>query len=309
MENPLARVDLSVCIVTYMARDWLRQCLESLYENTRLAGLETIVVDNGSRDGVGEMLARDFPQVRFIGNETNAGFTRPMNQALRAGSGRYLLQLNPDTVLLPEALDRLMEFMDRHPEVGICTPKVLNPDGTLQKQCRRGDPRPLAVISYFSGLSALFPKSRFFGGYLLGYLDENKTTPVDNVSGSCMFIRREVIETVGYLDEGFFAYQEDSDYCFRARQAGWMIYYVPEAQIIHHGGQGGSRIEPIRSVLEWHRSYWRYYNKHLARDYFFLFNWLFYGAMLIKLAGSLARNLVRRDKTSGTRVEPRWKPG
>jgi hypothetical protein len=309
MRNTLGNVELSVCIVTYKAREWLRQCLDSIYENTRLTNLEIIVVDNGSRDGTGEMLARDFPKVRFIGNETNIGFTRPMNQALRAGSGRYLLQLNPDTVLLPEALDRLMDFMNQHPEVGICTPKVLNPDGTLQKQCRRGDPRPMAVISYFSGLSSLFPRSRFFGGYLLDYLDEDNTAPVDNVSGSCMFIRREVIRSIGYLDEGFFAYQEDSDYCFRARQAGWKIYYVAEAQIVHYGGQGGSRVEPIRSVIEWHRSYWRYYNKHLAKDYFILLNWLFYGAMLIKLAGSLARNLVRKDQIGRTRAEPRWKPG
>jgi GT2 family glycosyltransferase len=307
--NQLTVPDLSVCIVTYKARDWLKGCLVSLYENTQLQSLEIVVVDNGSMDGVGELLEREYPGVRFIENEINRGFTRPMNQALQAARGHFLLQLNPDTVILPHTIEKLLAFMRVHPEAGICTPKVLNRDGTLQKQCRRGDPRPLAVISYFLGLSTLFPRSKFFGGYLLNYLDEDLTLQVENVSGSCMLIRREVLEGIGYLDEGFFAYQEDADFCFRARQAGWQIYYVAEAQIIHYGGEGGSRVEPVRSILEWHRSYLRYYNKHLAKDYFFLFNWLYSVAMLVKLAASLIKNQFRRANSGRTRAQPRWKPG
>jgi GT2 family glycosyltransferase len=302
-------IDLSVCIVTYQAREWLRRCLDSLYENTNNKNLEIIVVDNGSSDGVGEMLVRDYPAVLNIRNKSNAGFTRPMNQAMRAATGRYLLQLNPDTILKLYSLDKLIEFMEQHPETGICTPKVLNPDGSLQKQCRRGDPRPLAVISYFLGLSSMFPQSKFFGGYLLDYLDEDTTTAVDNVSGSCMLIRRDVIDAIGYLDEMYFAYQEDADFCFRARQAGWKIYYVPESQIVHYGGQGGSRVEPVRSILEWHRSYWRYYNKHLAKDYFFLFNWLYYVVIFVKLVVTLVKNLILRDRTFNTHRQARWKPG
>jgi GT2 family glycosyltransferase len=309
MEDTLKLVDISVCIVTYQARNWLRACLESLNKNTYLRELEIIVVDNGSKDGVGELLASDYPDVIFFRNEANTGFTRPMNQALQAGSGKYLLQLNPDTLLLPGSLDRLFDFMENHLDVGICTPKVINPDGSLQKQCRRGDPRPLAVIGYFSGLSRLFPKNKILGGYLLDYLDEDTTTPVDNVSGSCMFIRREVIERIGYLDEIFFAYQEDADFCYRARQAGWKIYYVAETQIVHYGGQGGSRVEPFRSTIEWHRSYWRYYNKHLARDYFFLLNWLYYLAMLVKLSIALVQNVFRTRLDNESIGEQRWKPG
>jgi GT2 family glycosyltransferase len=287
----------------------LKGCLDSLSKNAQLENLEIIVVDNGSEDGLGEMLEREYPEVRLIANEQNRGFTLPMNQALKQAEGRYLLQLNPDTIVLPDTISRLLDFMEEHPDAGICTPKVLNRDGTLQKQCRRGDPRPFAVISYFLGLSALFPRSRFFGGYLLDYLDEDETVQVDNVSGSCMLIRREVIRGIGYLDEGFFAYQEDADFCFRARQAGWKIFYVSEAELIHFGGEGGSRVEPVRSILEWHKSYLRYYNKHLAKDYFFLFNWLYYLAMLIKLAASLLRNLIRKADASRIRSQPRWKPG
>lgn len=189
--------------------------------------------------------------------------------------------------------------MESQPEVGICGPKVLNTDDTLQKPCRRGESRPWAVFTYFLGLSSLFPKSKLFGEYLMNYKDEDETHEVAGVSGSCMLIRREVINQIGYLDERFFAYQEDADYCFQARRSGWKICYVPTARITHYGGQGGSRVQPYRSIYEWHRSYWLYYRKNLAGDYFFLFNWLYYLAMLVKLAITLFANLVRKEKSAG----------
>ncbi len=299
--DEVTQFDLSVCIVTYCARDFLRASLQSLYENTPHLKMEVIVADNGSKDGTVEMVRSEFPEVILIENETNLGFTRPSNQCLKQSRGRYVLLLNPDTLILPKALNRLIAFMESHPEVGICGPKVLNKDHTLQKSCRRGESRPWAVISYFTGLAALFPHRRFFSEYQMTYMDENVAHPVAGVAGSCMLIRREVIEQIGYLDEGYFAYQEDADYCFRARQAGWKIYYVPEAQIIHYGGQGGSRVEPYRSIVEWHRSYWRYYRKNLAKDYFFLFNWVYYCAMLIKLLISLVVNFFRKEKYAGPR--------
>ena len=205
------------------------------------------MVDNGSGDGTGAMLAEpafqppEFPAIRFIENPTNAGYTRPMNQALQQARGDVLVQLNPDTLLLPGALDKLLAFLQEHPQAGICGPKVLNADRSLQKSCRRGEPTPWAVLTYFLGLSRLFPKSRLFGQYLLNYMDEDQTHPVAGLAGSCMMIRRAVVEQIGYLDEQFFAYQEDTDYCYRARQAGWQVFYMPRAQIIHYGGMGGSR--------------------------------------------------------------------
>lgn len=133
----------------------------------------------------------------------------------------------------------------------------------------------------------------------MSYKDENEIHPVAGVAGSCMLIRRKVIEEVGYLDERFFAYQEDADICFRARQVGWQVYYYPQAQIIHFGGMGGSRVQPYRSIYEWHKSYFLYYRKNLANDYFFLFNGLYYIAMLIKLGLSLLVNFFRKEKFSG----------
>jgi hypothetical protein len=301
IEERLTEVDCSVCIVTYQSAAFLRGCLRSLYESAPRSSFEVVVVDNGSDDGVQAMLGREFPSVHLIQNLKNEGYTRPMNQALRAGRGAFLLQLNPDTIVLPQALDQLVASLRSHPEVGIVGPKVLNRDGTLQMPCRRGEPRPLAVIAYFTGLARLFPKSRRLGGYLLNYLEEDQPAEVAGVSGSCMLIRREVVDQIGYLDERYFAYQEDADYCFRARQAGWKVMYFPEAQIVHFGGQGGSRVQPYRSIVAWHRSYWLYYRRYLAQDYFFLFNWFYYFLMLVKLFLTLGINLLRRQKYVGVR--------
>jgi GT2 family glycosyltransferase len=289
---------ISICIVTLQARDYLRNCLNSIYENPPSNPFEIIVVDNYSQDGTLEMLDAEFQKVQVVANQTNLGYTTPMNQALQRAAGRFLLQLNPDTVVHPGAIDVLLDFFKNYPEAGICGPKVLNRDGTLQKQCRRGESRPWAVISYFSGLYARFPNRKFFGGYLLNYMDENETHPVAGVSGSCMMIRREVIEEIGYLDERFFAWQEDADYCFRAWKKGWQVYYVPRAIITHFGGEGGSRVEPYRSIIEWHRSYYRFYKKNYAEDYFLLFNWFYYSMIIWKLLFSLLVNFLKRDNKS-----------
>jgi len=295
---------LSICILTLQARDYLRDCLNSIYAQPPQGEFEIIVVDNGSTDGTHEMLEMDFPQITLIRNATNLGFSAPMNQAMRAGVGKYLLWLNPDTLIHPATFDRLIEFMQIHPQAGICGPKVLNTDGSLQEPCRRGEPTPWAVISYFLGLHRLFPSRKFFGGYLMNYMDEDETHTVAGVSGSCILVRREVVEQIGYLDERFFAYQEDADYCFRARQAGWLVYYVPTAKITHYGGQGGSRVQPYRSIYAWHRSYFLYYRKNLAQNYFFVLNWLYYLAMLFRLMLVLSINLLRREKSAG-RQKPR----
>lgn len=294
-------IDLSICIPTLEAKTLLGNCLRSIYENTHDCAFEIIAVDNNSQDGTVEMLQTEFPKVRLIRNDHNAGFARPTNQALRVSGGKYALLLNNDTVILPNALDQLVAFMDAHPDVGICTPKVLNRDGTLQKQCRRSFATPWDLFCYFSGLSRIYPKSRLFARYLVTYEDENTVHSVDAVSGSCMLIRRQVIDQIGLLDERFFAYQEDTDYCFRCHQAGWDIYYYPPAQIIHYASQGGSRVNPYRSIYEWHRSYLLYYRKNLASRYFFLFNWFYYVVMLLKLAGALLVNLLRKDKYAGSK--------
>lgn len=267
MSDPL----LSFCIVTYKSRDLLSDCLHSIYKDSPRCEIEIIVVDNHSQDGTIDLLRSEFPLVRYVENQTNEGYTRPMNTALRMARGQFLVQLNPDTLVTPGAFDSLLSFMNEHSEAGICTPKVLNRDGTLQKQCRRSAGRPWDAITYFSGLSKRFPDNPRYAGYLMTYLDENEVNEVEAVSGSCMFIRSELIDEIGYLDELFFAYQEDADFCYRARKAGWKIFYVPMAQIYHFGGEGGSGVEVYRSIYQWHRSYFLYYRKHFAKGNIFLF--------------------------------------
>jgi len=294
-------VDVSICIVSYQARDLLRECLRSIYATVDSLSFEIIIVDNHSDDGTVEMLGSEFPEVRLLVNDYNTGYTRPNNQAMHESNGCYIVLLNPDTLAQPNAIAELFGFLETHPQVGIVGPKVLNRDGTIQKQCRRSEARPWDSFCYFSGLSRLFPHDKRFSGYLMTYLDEDLTHEAEAVSGSCMMIRRQVIEQVGYQDENFFAYQEDTDYCRRVRLAGWKVFYNPSAQIIHYGGEGGSNVQPFRSIIEWHRSYYLYYRKHFAKDYFFLFNAIYYLGMLIKLGLSLLVNLFRKKKVVGTR--------
>jgi GT2 family glycosyltransferase len=292
---------ISFCIVTYKVRDLLKDCLNSLYQNPPVSSFEVIVVDNHSEDGTRELVQKEFPLVRWVENQGNEGYTRPMNKALQMACGQYLVQLNPDTLIFSGTFDTLVDFMQATPQAGIVTPKVLNRDSSLQKQCRRSAARPWDTFTYFSGLAKRYPKNPRYAGYLMTYLDEGEINEVEAVSGSCMFIRRDVIEQIGFLDELFFAYQEDADFCFRARAAGWKIYYVPQSQIIHYGGQGGSKVEVYRSIYQWHRSYYLYYRKHLAKDYFFLFNGLLYFLMAGKLALALLSTMLRKEKYAGTK--------
>ncbi len=293
-------MELSIAIVTHNTSAYLRSCLQSILLHAPECRYEIIVVDNGSSDATVPMLHAEFPQVLLIQNTQNEGFTRPLNQALKQAKGRFLIALNPDTIIHAHTFTPLLAYMEAHPQVGILTPKVLNADGSLQKQCRRGEARPLEVFGYFFHLAKLFPHNRALDGYLMSYLPENEIVEVKAVSGSFMLIRRAVIEQIGFFDEGFFAYQEDSDFCFRARQAGWKIIYNPQAQITHFGGMGGSGSQPMRGIYEWHRSFFRYYRKHMAKDYFFLFNWFFYGIMLAKLLLALLKALFSRKKIVGT---------
>ncbi|MER3457620.1 MAG: glycosyltransferase family 2 protein, partial [Chloroflexota bacterium] len=229
-------VTLSIIIVNWNTRDLLAACLESIERSLSSddgAGMklqaEIIVVDNGSTDGTVEMLRRDYPDVRLIENRHNVGFARANNQGLAASRGRYLLLLNTDAFLRGPALARLVRFMEEHPEAGVVGPRLYFGDGTLQHSCYAF---PTLATEFYGavGLDRLFPRSRLFGRYRLGYWDMRDVREVDVVMGACLMARREVFEQIGGLDERFFMYSEEVDWCYRARQAGWRIYYVPQAE-------------------------------------------------------------------------------
>ncbi len=293
--------ELGVCIVTRRSRDELLACLTSFFEQTKEMDTQVVVVDNDSQDGTVDAIRLKFPAVKLILNNENLGFSRAVNQGLKLLDARYYLLLNPDTVILEDSMQTIIQFMDETPDAGICIPKILNRDGSLQYQCRRGEARPWEVFSYFLGLARLFPNDRRFTGYLLNHLDNDKINEVKAVSGSCMLIRRDVVDQIGYLDERYFAYQEDTDYCIQARQAGWKVFYVPTAQVVHYGGRGGSGVNPYFGVYQWHRSYYLYYRKNLAKDYPFWFHPLYYLVMLVKMMFNLMVVLLSREKIVGTR--------
>ncbi len=260
-------VTLSIIIVNWNTRDLLAACLESI-ERSLLSGdgigagpeTEIIVVDNGSTDGTVEMLRRDYPNVRLIENRENVGFARANNQGLAASRGRYLLLLNTDAFLRGPALARLVRFMDEHPEAGVVGPRLYFGDGTLQRSCYAF---PTLATEFYGavGLDRLFPRSRLFGRYRLGYWDMRDVREVDVVMGACLMARREVFEQIGGLDERFFMYSEEVDWCYRARQAGWRIYYVPQAEATHLWG-GTSRVLPVQTLVQLYHSRLLFFRKH-----------------------------------------------
>ncbi|ACY47126.1 glycosyltransferase [Rhodothermus marinus] len=287
--------DLSVIIVNYNVRDLLEQALRSVFRAADGLELEVFVVDNNSVDGSVEMVRAHFPEVHLIANTENVGFSRANNQAIRRARGRYLLLLNPDTIVQEDTLRAMVDFLDAHPEVGAAGCKILNPDGSFAPESRRSFPTPAVAFYRMVGLSRLFPHSRRFGRYNLTYLSPEVETEVDALSGSCMFVRHAALYFsrmayerlcreglgptahllpnglqpdggAGLLDEDFFMYGEDLDWCYRIQQAGWKIVYTPRTQIIHYKGESTKKGE-LRYVRLFYGAMLRFVEKHFRDRY------------------------------------------
>jgi GT2 family glycosyltransferase len=266
-------MDVSIVIVNWNTRDLLKDCLESILaprrggdaDSSRSSSLlaETIVVDNASEDGSAEMVAARFPEARLIASLENLGWAKGNNVGARAATGRYIFLLNPDTVLKPDSVEILARFMDGHPDAGACAPKLLNPDGTTQRSIRRF-PEPSSMVWEILGFGKLFPRSRRFGAYRMTDFDYDRTAEVEQPMGAALFIRREAWGGAGEIDERFPIFFNDVDWCYRAVQEGWKIYFVPDSEIVHLGGSGTGQVKP-RMIVESHRSFARYYDKHYRR--------------------------------------------
>lgn len=227
---------LSVIIVNYNVKFYLEQCLESVRRASRGLQVEVLVVDNLSTDGSVEYLSKRFPEVTFISNRENVGFARANNQAIRQSRGQYVLLLNPDAIVGEDTLSRCVEFMEAHPEAGGVGVHMLNSNGTFAPESRRGLPTPFVAFCKMTGLGKLFPKSRLFGRYYMGYLDVNETNEIEVMSGAYMMLRREALDKVGLLDEDFFMYGEDIDLSYRVLKGGYKNYYVP-VRMLHYKGE------------------------------------------------------------------------
>lgn len=253
---------LSVVIVNYNVKYYLEQCLESVRRASQGLQVEVFVVDNLSTDGSVPYLRERFPEVTFIENNENVGFARANNQAIRQSRGEYVLLLNPDTILCEDTLRRFVDFMDAHPEAGAAGAYMLHADGTFAPESRRGLPTPFVAFCKMSGLTRLFPKSRLFGRYYMGYLDVNEANRIEAISGACMMLRREALDRVGLLDEDFFMYGEDIDLSYRILQGGYHNYFLP-VRMLHYKGESTVK-NSYRYVYTFYQAMRLFFRKHYS---------------------------------------------
>ena len=309
----MSRLDLGIVIVNYNVRNLLRDCLASVFDSRGAFAFEVCVVDNGSTDGSAEMVEAEFPQVRLIRSE-NRGYAVGNNLGLSAlGFGnerlemrneneahfsfltsppRYALLLNPDTILPPSALADMLAFMESHPQAGVAGPRLVREDGSLDKACRRSFPTPEVALYRLSGLSTLFSKSRRFGRYNVTYLPPDVTTEVDSVVGAFMLIRAEVIEQIGLLDERYFMYAEDLDFCYRAKQCGWQVWYNADVTVLHYKGQSSQQRSSAANV-HFYETMRLFHDKHFRDRTFFLVNWLIHAGIGLLQGWALLRDRLR----------------
>lgn len=283
-------IDLSVIIVNYNVKDYLLQCLRSLDEACKPLAAEIIVVDNNSSDGSVDDLRPGFPHVQWHALPENIGFGRANNVGLKAARGRFVLFLNPDTIIGPESLSSMVRYLDAHPSVGMAGCKVLNPDGSFQVACRRGLPTPWASFCKLFGLQAMFPSVKIFSGYNLMYRSIDETYPVDALIGAFMMGRTDLIRSLGGFDPQFFMYGEDIDLCYRVKQAGHEVHYVHETSIIHYKGESTKR-SSLNEVRVFYEAMEIFARKHFGGSRVFL-AFLRLGISMRSVMARLARRRI-----------------
>jgi GT2 family glycosyltransferase len=256
-------VVVSVVIVNWNGKAFLEQCLRSLAEDVSRHPMEILVVDNASTDGSPQMVAENFPHVRLARNEANFGFAKGNNIGIRLSTGDYVCLVNSDVKVLTDCFTKLVDFMDEHPEVGMAGPKMIGADGKVGRSCR-GFPNLWNMFCHAIGLDSMFPKARLFGGYALSYWSQDTSRPVDILGGWFWIVRRKAFEEVGLLDEDFFLYAEDMDWCRRFHLKHWGLYFLASAESVHFGG-GSSRHAPVKHYIQEQRADLRYWRKHYSR--------------------------------------------
>jgi len=256
-------IDLTAIVVSYNTRELTLDCLRSVIQAQCNLSIEIIVVDNNSDDGTAFAIKKDFPEVILILNKENRGFAAANNQGLMNSHGRYVLLLNSDTIIRSDTLTVMHSFMENNYNVGVVGCKVLLPNGELDRACRRSFPALLNSICHIFGLDKIWPKNRYISSYNLLYKDENDTYEVDCIVGAFMFVRNEVVLSVGLLDEQFFMYGEDVDWCYRIKKQKWEIWYCPKTSIIHLKG-GSRRRRNLATILNFYDSMALYYKKHFS---------------------------------------------
>jgi GT2 family glycosyltransferase len=256
-------IDLSIVIVSWNTKEYLLPCLRSIFEKGQGMGSEVILVDNGSQDESGSEVKKVFPSVHVIKNEENFGFAKAVNQGLQKASGKYALLLNPDTQVKRGAIEQLVSLMDTHLEAGAVGAQLLNTDGSKQNSIANF-PSLATELFNKSLLRWLFPKK--FPGKGRNY---REPIEVDSVIGACMMVRRDALDRVGLLDEDYFLFLEETDWCYRMKKAGWKIYHVPQAEVYHFQGKSAEAVKK-RARVEFYRSRYHFFKKNRGHLQWFL---------------------------------------
>ena len=296
-------LDLSIIVVNWNSQDLLRKCLEHVRRTAHQISYEIIVVDNASSDGSQAMVRYEFPDVQLIENSENTGFAKANNQGIAISQGRYVLLLNSDAFVEDSTLGRMVEFMDQHPEAGMAGCKLLYKDGRLQPSCSRF-PTLASELYAATGLEKLFPKSQTFGQHLMLHWDYDDVREVDVVMGAFMLVRRQVIDEVGGMDERYFMYSEEVDWCFRIKQQGWKILFNPDAQAIHLWGGTAGRVSSLMHV-QMYRSKVQYFRKNHGVLSAILLKILIGLGCVLRLGPDVIQHLARRNQA--TRLESQWR--
>jgi len=280
-------MDLSIAIVSWNTRDLLRKCLKSIYSNIHKISFEVWVVDNDSSDGSREMIRAEFPQVELIENKNNLGFARANNLALERSKGKYGLLLNPDTLVREGAPEAMLSFMEAKAGVGICGCKILNEDGSVQPS-RGKFPDLFTAFFHMTNVDRLCPGNRFSRRFMGAGLNVDEVEEVDWVTGACLLVRRRAMESIGLLDEKFFMYCEDLDWCRRMKESGWKVYYFPQAEIVHYRSRSYDE-GSLKIFLEGYKSWFIYLRKYFPRAKIGI-------VKLLVLAVELAKSICRPSK-------------
>jgi O-antigen biosynthesis protein len=288
----LLPVKLSVVIVNYNVQHFLEQCLHSVRKATGSIPLEVFVVDNNSVDGSVEMVREKFPEVILLANRENTGFSKANNQAMRLAKGEYVLLLNPDTVVEETTFSKVIAFMDAHADAGGLGVQMLDGKGNFLPESKRGLPTPRVAFYKIFGLSALFPKSKTFGRYHLGYLDQHQTHEIEILSGAFMLMRKSALDKVGLLDEAFFMYGEDIDLSYRIVQGGWKNYYFHDTRIIHYKGESTKK-SSVNYVFVFYRAMVIFAQKHFSQKNARLFSLLINMAIWLRAGAAIAARFLK----------------
>ena len=284
---------LSIIIVNYNVKYFLHQCLKSIETAKKNINLEILVVDNNSVDNSVDMLQNEFPELKLILNRKNVGFAKANNQAIKQAKGKYILLLNPDTIVQEDTLHKCVDFLEQNTNTGSLGVKMINGNGVFLPESKRSLPNPASAFYKIFGLSTLFPKSKKFGQYHLNYLNNNKTHEIDVVSGAFFITRKKILDEIGMLDESFFMYGEDIDLSYRIQKAGYKNIYFPETSIIHYKGESTKKTS-INYIIMFYKAMIIFVKKHYSKEKANPFIILINTAILIRALLSVIKRLFTK---------------